>query len=236
VYRAQQSHLYRNNRDGTFSNVTSAAGLATQFGPALGVSTADFNGDGWIDLYVANDREENQLWINRHDGTFENRGLLSGTALGPFGEPKSAWVSMPATSTMTATRICRDQPHRRGHDLVNDGTGTFVNASAVSGIGQQPPLHRIRSRLARCGQRVAGPADRERRRADPDSPRMVRPRRSARLRRSSATSATATSRRHAVGRPGLLRRPRAVARRSATWTTAAARTSSSAATAAGAAC
>ena len=71
---------------GRFSDVTNAAGLATQFGPALGVSTADFDGDGWIDIYVANDREENQLWINRHDGTFVNRALLSGTALGPFGE------------------------------------------------------------------------------------------------------------------------------------------------------
>src|SRR6185503_19599649 len=89
VYRAQQSHLYRNNHDRTFTDVTVAAGLATQFGPALGVASADYNGDGWTDLYVANDREENQLWINRHDGTFENLGLISGTALGPFGQPKS---------------------------------------------------------------------------------------------------------------------------------------------------
>lgn len=139
VYRAQQSRLYRNNRDGTFSDVTSAAGLATQFGPALGVSTADFNGDGWIDLYVANDRAENQLWINRHDGTFDNRGLLSGTALGPFGEPKSGMgvdagdIDDDGDEDLIVTNLTGE-----GHDLyVNDGTGTFVNASAVSGIGHR---------------------------------------------------------------------------------------------------
>ena len=139
VYRAQQSRLYRNNRDGTFVDVTNAAGLATQFGPALGVSTADFNGDGWIDLYVANDREENQLWINRHDGTFENRGLLSGTALGPFGEPKSGMgvdagdIDDDGDEDLIVTNLTGE-----GHDLyVNDGTGTFVNASAVSGIGHR---------------------------------------------------------------------------------------------------
>jgi hypothetical protein len=47
MYSAQPSHLYHNNRDGTFTDVTAAAGLAREFGPTLGVATADFNGDGW---------------------------------------------------------------------------------------------------------------------------------------------------------------------------------------------
>jgi hypothetical protein len=139
VYRAQQSRLYRNNRDGTFSDVTNAAGLATQFGPALGVSTADFDGDGWIDLYVANDREENQLWMNRRNGTFENRGLLSGTALGPFGEAKSGMgvdagdIDDDGDEDLIVTNLAGE-----GHDLyVNDGTAIFVNASAVSGVGHR---------------------------------------------------------------------------------------------------
>jgi enediyne biosynthesis protein E4 len=139
VYRAQQSRLYRNSRDGTFADVTDAAGLATQYGPALGVSTADFDGDGWIDIYVANDREENQLWINRRNGTFENRGLLSGTALGPFGEAKSGMgvdagdIDDDGDEDLIVTNLTGE-----GNDLyVNDGTGTFVNASAVSGIGHR---------------------------------------------------------------------------------------------------
>jgi hypothetical protein len=139
VYRAQQSRLYRNNRDGTFADVTVAAGLATQFGPALGVSTADFDGDGWVDIYVANDREENQLWINRRDGTFVNRGLLSGTALGPFGEAKSGMgvdagdIDDDGDEDIVVTNLAGE-----GHSLyVNDGSATFVDSSAVSGVGHR---------------------------------------------------------------------------------------------------
>src|SRR5262245_11274141 len=81
AYRPEQNRLYHNNHDGTFADVTAASGLAGTFGPTLGVVADDFDGDGWVDLYVANDGRENQLWINRHDGTFRNAGPLSGAAL-----------------------------------------------------------------------------------------------------------------------------------------------------------
>jgi hypothetical protein len=89
VYRARPSRLYRNKGDGTFLDVTAAAGLERDFGPALGVATADFNGDHWIDLFVANDQRENQLWINRTDGTFRNMAPLWGVTAGPNGEFKA---------------------------------------------------------------------------------------------------------------------------------------------------
>ena len=66
---------------GTAPSPTSASPSrhrAASTGPASDVSTADFDGDGWIDIYVANDGKENQLWMNRRDGTFENAALLSG--------------------------------------------------------------------------------------------------------------------------------------------------------------
>ena len=89
VYRAQPNRLYRNRGDGTFENVTAAAGLAYEFGPALGAATADFDNDGWVDVFVANDQQENQLWMNQQNGTFENMALVSGTALGASGEAKA---------------------------------------------------------------------------------------------------------------------------------------------------
>ncbi len=137
VYRAQQSRLYRNNRDGTFIDVTDGAGLATTFGPALGASTADFDGDGWIDLYVANDGAENQLWLNQQDGTFVDRGLLSGTALGAFGRAKAGMgvdagdVDDDGDEDLIVANLSGE-----GHDLyLNDGTGTFLSAAAEAGVG-----------------------------------------------------------------------------------------------------
>jgi len=139
VYRAQQSRLYRNIHNGTFADVTSAAGLATQFGPALGVATADFDGDGWLDLYVANDGEENQLWLNQRDGTFVNRALLAGVALGPSGEAKAgmgvdaADFDDDGDEDLVVTNLTGE-----GMDLhVNDGRATFVNGGAAAGIGHR---------------------------------------------------------------------------------------------------
>jgi hypothetical protein len=67
-----------------FEDVTQAAGLAKP-GPALGVVCADFNGDGWPDILVANDAQPNRLWINRHDGTFADEALARGVAFNDSG-------------------------------------------------------------------------------------------------------------------------------------------------------
>jgi hypothetical protein len=136
VYRPQPGHLYRNNRDGTFTDVTTAAGMEREFGPALGVSTADFNGDDWVDIYVANDGAPNQLWINRNDGTFTNTALLAGAALGADGEAKgsmgvdAADFDHDGDEDLFVTELARE-----GHDLyVNDGTGVFAERAASAGI------------------------------------------------------------------------------------------------------
>ena len=136
VYRSQPGRLFHNNRNGTFSDVTAAAGVGREFGPALGVSTADFNGDGWIDIYVANDGTPNQLWINRRDGTFTNTALLAGAALGADGEAKgsmgvdAADFDHDGDEDLFITVLARE-----GHDLyVNDGTGVFEERAAAAGI------------------------------------------------------------------------------------------------------
>ena len=76
AYQPLQDRLYMNRGDGTFADSSVRSGITREYGPALGVSTADFNGDGWMDIYVANDGRENQLWINKHDGTFVDDGLI----------------------------------------------------------------------------------------------------------------------------------------------------------------
>jgi hypothetical protein len=71
-----------------FEDVTQAAGLARP-GPGLGVICADFNGDGWPDIFVANDAQPNHLWINRHDGTFAEEAVTRGVAYNGLGQTQS---------------------------------------------------------------------------------------------------------------------------------------------------
>jgi hypothetical protein len=136
VYSPQPSHLFHNRGDGTFADVTAAAGMSREFGPALGVATADFNGDGWIDVYVANDLQANQLWINQHDGTFKNTALLAGAAFGPNGEPKSSMgVDAGDFDNDGDEDLFITELTGQGADLyVNDGSGLFVDQTAASGL------------------------------------------------------------------------------------------------------
>jgi hypothetical protein len=85
VFRAPGNRLFHNKGDGTFEDVTASAGLDKEFGHGLGLVAADFNGDGWIDVYVANDGDPNQLWINQKNGTFKNEALLAGAAINRDG-------------------------------------------------------------------------------------------------------------------------------------------------------
>jgi hypothetical protein len=71
-----------------FEDVTQAAGVAKR-GPGLGVVCADFDGDGWPDIFVANDAAPNYLWINRHNGTFVDEAVARGVAFNGLGQPQS---------------------------------------------------------------------------------------------------------------------------------------------------
>lgn len=81
--------LYRNEGDGTFTDVTVAAGLDAYFGTGLGVVCADFNNDAWPDIFVANDGMRNQLWINQQNGTFVDQALTKGCAVDEEGRTKA---------------------------------------------------------------------------------------------------------------------------------------------------
>jgi hypothetical protein len=90
VYRPVADRLYRNLGNGRFANVTESAGISRADGSGLGVVAGDYNADGWLDLYVANDATPNQLWINRRNGTFVDEGMISGTAVNAAGNPEGS--------------------------------------------------------------------------------------------------------------------------------------------------
>ena len=79
-YQGIADVLYRNNGDGTFTDVTKSAGVYEPTTRGLGVVFTDVNGDGWVDIYVANDMSPNTLFINQGDGTFQEEGVLRGVA------------------------------------------------------------------------------------------------------------------------------------------------------------
>jgi hypothetical protein len=85
VYDGLPDVLYRNNGDGTFTDVTPGAGVGSTVGRGLGVVFGDYDNDGDVDVYVANDTEPNNLWRNNGQGTFEDVGLMSGVAFSETG-------------------------------------------------------------------------------------------------------------------------------------------------------
>ncbi len=89
-YEADTNRLFHNNCNGTFTDVTDASGIGDFKGRTMGVTAADFDGDGWPDIYVANDKTENFLFHNKHDGTFEEIAVDAGVAYGQNGESTSA--------------------------------------------------------------------------------------------------------------------------------------------------
>ena len=89
-YEGETNRLFHNNCDGTFTDVTEKSGIGAYVGRTMGVTAADFDNDGWDDIYVANDRTENFLFHNKHDGTFEEIGNDTGTAFGQNGESTSS--------------------------------------------------------------------------------------------------------------------------------------------------
>ena len=89
-YNGVSCALYRNDGDGTFTDVTKAAGVANPGGRAMSVVAADLDNDGWMDVYVANDSMENYYYENQRDGTFVNKALELGVALGQNGQGVSS--------------------------------------------------------------------------------------------------------------------------------------------------
>jgi hypothetical protein len=89
VLKPMPSHLYRNLGGGKFSDVSASTGISSRAGRAWGVVAADINGDGYTDLFVANDLSPNYLWMNRNGKAFEEAGLIAGVGYSDEGTARS---------------------------------------------------------------------------------------------------------------------------------------------------
>lgn len=138
AYRPVPARLFRNNGDGTFEDVSESAGILRAYGAGLGVAIRDFDGDGHLDIYVANDATPSQLWRNQGDGTFEDEGLLSGTAFNAAGRPEGSMgiaagdPDADGDEDIVVTNLV-------GETFVlyrNDGMGGFEDQRAQTGVAQ----------------------------------------------------------------------------------------------------
>lgn len=89
LYKSVASRLYRNLGNGRFEDVTESSGIGKALGKGMGISIADFDRDGWMDIFVANDTEPNFLFMNQKDGTFKERALELGVAYNMQGDSVS---------------------------------------------------------------------------------------------------------------------------------------------------
>jgi hypothetical protein len=139
VYTPLSGRLLRNDGKGRFSDVTASAGIDQAFGSGLGVTCADFNGDRLIDIYVANDGNPNQLWINQGGGRFRDMALASGAALNADGRAEAgmgvtaADFDQDGDQDLFMTHLARETNTL----YLNGGQGRFEDATNRYGLAME---------------------------------------------------------------------------------------------------
>jgi hypothetical protein len=137
-YKGVAPKLFHNLGGSKFEDVTAKAGLADATSKSLGVAVFDFNGDGWPDLFVANDTQPNKLYRNLHDGRFKEEGVAAGVAFGEDG------VARGAMGVDAADYDRSGRPHlivgNFSNQMIglyhNEGNGLFVDEAPRSTVGR----------------------------------------------------------------------------------------------------
>lgn len=138
MFPGASSILYRNSGDGIFTDVTQKAGLGRTDGKGLGVAVADYDNDGWMDIYIANDSVQAFLFHNQHDGTFKDVSLASGVAYNENGvSPAGMGVDFADYDNDGYPDIVVTDLSTEMYMLFrNHRDGTFSDATIASGIGR----------------------------------------------------------------------------------------------------
>jgi enediyne biosynthesis protein E4 len=142
AYKGQSATLYRNRGDGTFENVTARAGVQDPGAKALGVALIDYNNDGWIDLFVANDTQPNRLYENKKNGTFVDVAVTAGVAFNEAGVAR-AGMGVDAADYDGSGRhsvVIGNFSNEMMALYANEGNGLFVDEAPASTIGKSSLL------------------------------------------------------------------------------------------------
>ena len=136
AYHGLTGRLFHNVGDGKFADVTEATGLGSVAAPGLGVRCADFNDDGWPDIFVANDGAQNLLWLNKKNGTFEESALPAGLGYADDGVARAGMgIAMGDINGSGRPSILVTNLTREGSTLfLSDAVGEFHDASREFGV------------------------------------------------------------------------------------------------------
>ena len=137
-YKGQSPTLYRNRGNGTFENVTARAGVNDAAGKTLGVALLDYDDDGWIDLFVANDTEPNKLYRNNRNGTFTDNAVVAGVAFSEAGTARAGMGVDAADYDGSGKQsvVIGNFTNESTALYHNDGSGLFTDEAPASGIGK----------------------------------------------------------------------------------------------------
>jgi hypothetical protein len=135
-YEPNTNRLYHNNCNGTFTDVTDKSGIGEFKGRTMGVTAGDFDGDGWDDIYVANDKTENFLFRNNHDGTFKEMAVDAEVAYGQDGENTGSMGPVFADISGTGRLDLWVTDSKYNRLMQNTGKNLFMDIGPQSGVSQ----------------------------------------------------------------------------------------------------